>query len=653
MSNATYSPFTYIGKRTISSYKWDRTLTTVQWVEQNVRLNADASPITGLMNLKFTPHLRVMFDDYDKHHVWKQIGKFSTQTAKTTFIMCVMAKRLDTKPVKLQYAIPNEDKVTPYIEDKIDPFLKGIKSLNEKIEDHKQREKARLKRTRIKVAGGDCVFTGTSASSKRSKTVREIYMDEADLFSDGSLIELEGRTKASEKFGRKVIAVSSQSKKNGEIAKAFTSCETIKEWHTPCEACGHHWLAGSKDLKWMSKEEYSAETGIALDDIKQGDYKTKALKDVYLECPECNAHITTEEKDRNILDGKYNFYITQGPTEGKTIGYSGNALAMYFTTFQTIAALIIDADANGTFDDMAQIYLDYFDEIYQPTIEESSKNDILLLSNNLKEMIVPSDTYRLYLTIDTQKDGFWFKVTAARYGNILSTVNYGFVSTFDELELLMGYRFEDEDGKLCMVDKTMIDRMGIKERTAEVDAWIEYLIVDQGLEGKIFPSMGIQNDASGRLWYETTLTKDVTTQERKKTAIKAIRLNNTLLKNELSNLITRAIKKANKEDGYEDIDKRLFEINQSIVDAATNRERSISTDYERQMTSENYVFKVDTKTGKVASIQTWEKRHNSIDNHLWDCSVMAVACSLMDNISLAQKPSKDEFSDAMSTLGFD
>ncbi|WBC28548.1 terminase large subunit [Thiohalocapsa phage LS06-2018-MD03] len=648
----SYSAWVYVGDRTKEAYSWQKPQSTVDWVQSNVRLNADTSPVTGMLNLKYSPHLIEMFNDYDKRQVWKQIGEFSTQCGKTLFLQCCMASKLDRKPTKLQWAIPNESGVSDYILDKIDPFIRGIDSLNAKVEDYTKKEKQRTKRTRIKVAGGDTVFTGTSASSKRSKTVKELYMDEADLFGDGSMIELEGRTKSYEKYGRKVLATSSKSKKNGEISKAGASCEAEKEWRTVCNKCGHHWLAGSEHFKFMTKDEY-LKTLDNKNTFEQVRYKFIALKDVYLECPSCSHKIHSRDKDKNILDGNYKFVITKGDTAAKSIHYRGNALAMFFTSFETIAGLLIDAEATGTFDDMAQIYLDYFNEIYEPETETVDKNDILLLSNNLDSMQLPENTYKLYLTIDTQKTGFWFKVTAFEYGFIANTIHHGFVETFDELELLMGYRFKKPNGDIHLVNKTLIDRMGIKERTIEVDAWIEDMIVNHGMEGMLYPSMGIQRDASGRQWYKTTLTKDVTTGERRTTPVEAVKLNNTLLKNELQNLIDRSIKKVKGEDGYQDAHSRLYYINQQIVDDANSRDGSISVDYERQMTSEQYVYKINSKTSKVADEKTWEKVHNSIDNHLWDCSVAAIACALMDNVILAQKPKDNAFETELGILGLD
>ena len=627
---------TLSGERFKKRHKWKKKQSTADWVESNVILTAEVSPMTGAVQLKMTPHLREFFDDYDKKHVWCQIGKWSTQTAKTLGIQVLMAHKLDKKPRKIQWGIPNEDKVTEYIEDKIEPFVKCVRSLQEKVDDFKDAEKLRTKKSRIKVAGGDCVFTGSSASSKRSKTVAEVYLDEADLMVDGSIIEFQGRTKAFERFGRKFVAVSSQKKENGEIKKAYDSCEMKKEWHTPCE-CGHHWLAGSKDLKWLTKKEYMENNRLnEITEDNHGEYKKEALKSVHLECPECATAIKTEDKDRRLLNGEYFFHVICGDENSTSIGSTGNALAMYFTRFETIASLIIDAEFRGTFDDMAQIYLDYFDEIYKDeAVEKVSKNDILLLGNNLSEGILPHNTAIVVMGIDTQKNHFWYEIKAYEYGNKSHTILCGRAETTNDLESIMGMVFECEDGSVRGLDKVAIDRKGIRERTIEVDEWVESLIVNQGMEDFIYLSEGRSGKTMSQSWNVTDHVKDLRTDDRRKVPLKKLVLNNLLLKNELQNTIDRSIARVNAEDGSDEQDYsvRLFFINQTLVDMANGKDKSVSTDYERQITSENYVYYINPKTGKVDAEKSWQKRHTSVDNHFFDTSVICTALSLMMNIN--------------------
>ena len=635
------TPLTYLGDRTRRSYRWEKRLSTKDWAEKNIYLNANTSPITGYLDLKYSPHLVEMFDDYDKKHMWKGIGKFSTQCGKTLYLQVIMAKKLDTKPSKLQWAIPNEKDVSDYIIDKIDPFMKGVSTLQEKIDDFTEKEKTRLKRSRIVVAGGDCIFTGTSASSKRSKTIQEMFIDEADLMKKGSIIELEGRTKSYEDFGRKVLATSSIDEEDGEISIGYDSCECKKEWHMTCK-CGHHWLAGSKHLKWKTKKEFIEEKGIKeIDDDNWESYRNDAVRNVYVECPDCSARITTQMKKDSILNGEYFFHRISGDDYSTTYGYTGNALAMYLTSFEIIATLIINAEKKGDIEGIKQVYKDYFNEIYkQEETDKVSKNDILLLSNGLIGAMLPHDTAMVFMSIDTQKNHFWYEVKAFEYGVKSHFVLAGRAESFQDLEDVMTMVFECEDGTQRGINEVYIDRKGIKERTIEVDAWVEYLVVNQGMQDFIYLTEGETGGNSSLPFRISELKKDLSTGERRKTPLKVIKVNTNMIKNELQNMINRNIARVNAEDGSEeqDFDTRLFFISQSLADIELNSSTSISTDLSRQLTSEHYVYKVNQQTGKVATTKTWEKRHSSIDNHFFDTSTLSLMGAIKNNISTLVKP---------------
>ena len=640
---------TFSGVRLKKIYKWSPFKPTAEWVEENVKLDSASSPISGNMRLRYTPHVIEVFEDRDRPDVYKQVLMWSSQTAKTVTLFNMVAKELDTDPTPCQLMIPTSTAIPRYLDKKLNPFLNGIKSLKTKTMDYTSTEKLRNRGSEIRVAGGGLSVTGSSRGDRKSLSIKYFYADEIAEFEAGAVSEAIERTKSYSKFFRKILLVSTMESPNDEINTQFEACDTHKQFEIVCTHCNDFFYPKPDHLQYLSITDYKLPTETVLE---QATYKSKAMSNVYLQCPNCNGHITSDMRDRGLLNKEYRWNITKGDIKGTSIGYKANALAMFFTPLEDIAELLIDAEFSPIKETLLdKIYRGYFNDFYKTDGVEVSKNDILLLSNTLAEKEIPVDTYKLYLTIDTQKTGFWFKVTAFEYGMRMHTIYHGFVETFDELELLMGYKFRDKDGRVFVVDKTLIDRMGIRERTIEVDAWIEDMIVNHGMEGMLYPSIGVQNDASGRLWFYTQLTKDITSGERRKTPTQAVKLNNTLLKNELQNFIDRSIKKAKQEEGYETAHARLFFINDDIVINAQNRDRSISTDYERQMTSEHYIYYVNPKTGKPDTTQSWQKRHNTIDNHLFDCSVAALACALMDNVSLAQKPEKNDFEDALALLG--
>lgn len=639
---------TFVGKRVEGIYKWTPFQPTKEWVEENVILSTDSSPIGGKMRLKYTPHLEEVFDDYDRPEVWKQVLMWSSQTAKTTALFSITAKSLDTDPAPSQLMIPTAKGIPRYLTKKLNPFMNGIKSLKGKMHDFTSVEKLRNRGAELRVAGGGLSVTGSSRGERKSLSIKYFQADEIAEFEDGAVSEAMERTKSYEKFFRKIFLVSTMEDSNDEINRNLNDCETKKRFEIQCPHCEEFFYMKSSHLKYLTVEDYIADHSIDEGEVQPIKYKTEALKNVYIECECCSAKITTQERDNQILSKKVRWFVYDGEHSGNTIGYKANALSMYFTTLESIAEMLIDADFSQMKHTLLdKIYRGYFNEMYEQEVKSVEKNDFLLISNGIDEKIIPDDTVKVYLTIDTQKFGFWYSVIAFTYGFNGHTVMKGFVETFDELEMLMGLRLKDKNGKTFLIDKTVIDRLGILERTAEVDAWITSLILDKGMDGLIFPTMGVQNDASGRLWYYTEVSKNVSTEKRLKTPIRAIKINNTLIKNELNNMIERSIEKAKGEERAKNYSTRMFFINNTIAEDAESKmekgEKSLSTDYERQMTSEEYIYKIDKKTGKVASKKTWEKRNQSIDNHYFDNAVQAVALAMIDNVSIMQKPKDESF----------
>jgi len=647
--------FTYSGRRLKKIYKWEKFKPTKEWVEENVTLSSESSPIGGKMRLRYTPHLIEMFDDYDRPEVWKQVVMFSSQTAKTSYLFCVTAKTLDTEPAPSQLMIPTSKGIPRYLTKKLNPFLNGIKTLKSKMNDFTSTEKVRERGAEIRVAGGGLSVTGSSRGERKSLSIKYFNADEIAEFEEGAVTEAIERTKSYERFFRKVLLVSTMEDPNDEINRNFNDCEVKKRWELQCPQCKEYYYFGSKELKYKSINEYAKHKNIDESDVKPIEYKTYALEDVYLECPCCSHHITTEERDTQILEKNCRMFTYSGEEKGVTIGYKANALAMYFTRLESIVELLIDAEFSlHKLAILDKVYRGYFNEFYEQESKKVDKNEFLLITNNYPEMIVPNDTVKIYLTIDTQKYGFWYTITAFTYGFNAHAVMKGFIETFDEIEMLMSLRLKDENGKEYLISKTAIDRLGIVERTAEVDAWIQHMMQDLDMGEYLFPTMGFQNDAAGRLWYYTTVAKDVATDERLKNPIRAIKINNTLVKNELNAMIERSIAKARGDEEAQNYKTRLFFINKTIVQEAEQRiengEKSISTDYERQMTSEEYVYKIDKKSGKVARKKTWEKRYSNIDNHYWDNAVQAVALAMVDNVSIMQKPKENEVKEMLDAL---
>jgi len=632
--------------------KWEKDISTQEWCEENVNLPTDAGPIPGMVRFDDTPHIEEVLKDFDKNHVWKQLLNWSTQTGKTFSMQCAWAKSMDTDPARVQWAIKNKNDVGDYLEEKIYPFLRGVDSLQKKIVVLSEEKKKKLKAASINIPGGGTTFTGTTQAELRSKSAKYIFADEIALYDKGNFIELEGRTKAFERHFRKVMAVSSRKHKNDEMDVNYKTCETIKEWQTYCKECEEHFYAGSKHLKFLTKKEFMLENEQTEETYKVQQHVKQALKNVYIQCPNpgCKHQINNTEKDKQIHDRKYKFTIVEGDEDGATIGYKANALAVRITSLEIIASLLINAEYEGDNDVLDQFYIDYFNEFYERDIVKTNEEDLLLLGNGLKEWVVPKDTFKIYMGVDTQTDHFWYEVKAYCYGNVSHSISSGRVESFSNLEDIweQGQNLIDEDGNSQMISKVGIDRMG--DRTYEVDTFVEYMVAKwkNGDENRIYATMG-RAKLAGTAPYLFKNTKDMSTN-RNKVDIKVIVMDTTYLKNKIALHIERTIanrKAETKEDKGFDYKTQLFLVNQDTINADMESTNSVS--YTRQINAESYDYHKSPTTGKLDKEKSWGNPHQR-DNHLFDTSVICEEFAEIDKIHGQKKIESSGIAKSLGSL---
>ena len=83
----------------------------------------------------------------------------------------------------------------------------------------------------------------------------------------------------------------------------------------------------------------------------------------------------------------------------------------------------------------------------------------------------------MYLTIDTQKDHFWYTIYAFQYGAKQNLVSYGKIYDFNEIERLFEREYKDKDGNKIYISKLAIDYQGyVNKEVIEDDEGNEIVI---------------------------------------------------------------------------------------------------------------------------------------------------------------------------------
>lgn len=631
---------------------WKEEQETVAYCEDHIYLNSDTSPITGMLRFDRTPWISEILDDWDKKWVEQHNIMASTQVGKTTIEFCCLMKELDTDPCMMQLTIPTEDGVSAFLKKKLNPFMRGVKTIQGKIKQHKSLEKLRVSDAIKEVPGGTLFVLGNTAVNRRSNTVKNMFIDEAALFGKGHIKELIGRTKFHEKSGRKIFIVSSRKHAGDEIEVTYENSYCKKDLQIECPACGESFYPERENFHYLSEAAYKKKQ--ELTEIKDFNaYKREAIQTAHVKC-ECGHQIDDRGIEALVMRRKVYLVIIEGAEEDTIHGYRLNALATGLTKYSTIAEMLIEAGEDP--EELATVYQDYFNEIYEKEYAKAEGNDLLLLGNGLEELVVPEETYKIFMGVDTQKDHFWYEIKAYCYGNISHSLISGRLETFAEVEdiWIAGQHLVDAAGEEYMIAKMGIDRRGYNQdgvrRTDEVDAFVDYMIgkYRNGDENRIYATEGHPTLTGDKPYIIGSIKDD--SDARNPVDIKVVKLSNLYLKNSVQLSISRAIDKAKAES---DEDKefhyhtKLFYINQDTIE--TDSKGTVRTSYTEQLTSEVFDFDKHPKTGKLAKTKTWinpKKR----DNHLFDTSVICEAFAYIDKISLKKKTTDTGIAAALSGL---
>jgi phage terminase large subunit GpA-like protein len=643
------SPFTFISDSITSSLSWVEFKETTQWCKDNIYLSSEASPYTGMITFEKTPWIEEILNDWDKPWIEEFDIMASTQVGKTTIEFCCIAKELDTDPCMMQLTTPTEDGVSDYVTTKFDPFFKGVKSLQNKMNLRREEEKTRFKGALKEVPGGKLFILGNTPGNRRSKSVKYIFMDEVALFGSGHVAELRGRTKFFEKTGRKIFLVSSRKHKGDEIELAYKGSYCKKELQVLCKGCKNFFYPTSKHFKYLTRQEYKEINQLEkMDDRTK--YKREAKHTGRVEC-ECGHSINSRDIENLVREKNVKLVVVEGEDNESRHGYKLNALATALTNYSTIVEELIDAE----FDDIATntVYQDYFNEHYEKEIKTTEASDLLLLGNGLEKWKVPEDTIKIYMGVDTQKDHFWYEVKAYCYGNRSHSMAHGRLETFEDIEQIweIGQNLVSEHGEVFQIQKLGIDRRGFNQdgikRTDEVDMWVRKMIQKwkRGDENRIYGTEG-EPKLTGDAPYKIAVRKD-DSDNRVKIDIKVMKLSNIYLKTSIRTAMANTIDMA-KSEFPEDYDEAPhFFVNQTTIDA--DAKGTVATSYTRQISVEVYDFGRD-KHGKLNKEKSFINPKQA-DNHLFDTSVICEGFAQKDQVYMEKKPTNENIAEALSGLG--
>ena len=636
------------------------------------------------------PHMSRIFQEVDKIRVIKITLMFASQAGKTITLVNVVLKRMDTDPDNSIIMFPKGNQVKKLYDNKVKPYIEGCETIVKKMEDFAEDTKSHQSSYSKKIAGA--ILSVLDANNTKSVSAKTIVFDEVSDFPSSKIGEAIERLKSFDGKGELALLASTRDPyKEGkdEITHHFNISEIKLQYWANCRECNHKYYPEPETLVYPSVEKWKESQGLEGDIPKVillSEYASYVRMNTKMKCPECGHEINNSERKEQILNREFDWvevvplsYNEDGTVEAwqetnspkqeyTSVGFDVNTLCIEGFDMGKIAEKIVqDTYGENTEKDLQHTYVGFFNRPYIPDKRQSSRADVLLISNAYEEWQIPDDTIALYVGVDSQKDHFWVTVVAYEYDMVSHLVHAARVEDFASIVDIVEREYYYGNGKRYYqgVKRIAIDSQGYYEKekffNEETQQEDEHIVVDIPLQVREFvyemsQMWGSDKDGHERIYatrghdflpndeyygFASTQVKVGKYDDVRK--IKTIKLGTVQLKAAFLTTVYRNIDKQKATEDQEAYlyNHRLHYINRDTINYVKQLEKPSNKTYDAQITAERFGYSKNKKGNERKAFHRMRK-----DNHFLDCMVQTTQFAIMDNLASMKKPEekKEKFS---------
>jgi len=586
----------YAGQRFKNTLVWKRKIPVSQWARKYHNL-----PETAAIPGKWGEHMEVPFADmfldwYNKRNL-QEIGYLAgSQISKTESIFVLINYIIDREPGAMTLFFPNDNLAAFNASEKVIPALRSCVANSESI-DKKLAEVSRKEKTLlIRFLGGFLRIAGAETSKNRkSVNSRVTFIDEASEIKIENIAEIIERSKTYAKYNRKLYLTStivhddldSSNLPIDPLLKFYHTAECVVHWEAKCRFCNTFQELKIENVKYPLLSE--------MPNKNENIYASWASRQSKYECEHCKKKWNDSDREYAINHGRKK--IIRGDEETAiSICLRISSLYSNFLPLQMIVSKMLEAEGNPSLEQ--KFYHGWLAKRYERVIEKTNPEQIFTTAINIDKGEVPNNTIALTLTVDVQKDHFWFMIAAQQDNKNIHIVDWGRVESWLNIEDMM----ESKIG----ASGTTIDLTGIDYGYSQDGTVLEFLLEHRG---EAIPLKG-GNNPDAKTYHTTDIESDG---------------NGKPIKGGMKLYITnphhyKSVTAAKLNRSYGESGTNIITIPklEYLADGSPTKD---FVDLAKQLTSENYFTDAEKSPNKKTG---WQKITNHIDNHLWDCLYMQI-----------------------------
>jgi len=556
----------------------------LEWMEENYVL-PPSNGISGLWNAKTAPYLAEIVENFGKWYIHKIVLWCSSQIGKTETGYGCMAWVIDNRPSNMLLLMPNDELARTSAETRILPSLKRCKATEKSLIEEKEEKKSKEKMTLIKFIGGFLKISGGKSSvASKSLPIKFLFTDETDELPRTAVEQAEERTKTFENSGRKIFHSSTSDEivsKSSNIIKLYNECDCLRGFQIKCIKCGKYTdLDFFRDIEYESYKDFRKgydSTKFNNTQIKSQYYKT-IKKNVKIRCNKCKELLNDNERKVSISNGKC-VSIFGTYEDAIEVGYNIGAIYSPFTSLGAIANAWEKAKGDNISE--ALFYQGWLAKKYNG-ITKGNLSYEELKNNIIDEIPIEDKIILSTMSIDVQKDHFWFEISSWSYGNMNNyVIKVGKAETVGSIKDIL----DKFNIKIFSIDV----KDGLRQK--EMIDW-SYVMMLQGYSP--FPIAGDKRSITGGLW---NITKNAKHGDK----LDIFTINSLSYKLRFKQHLENGSSHKSEKSTY-------------FIKGFTDE-----LEFLNQYLAEEYKEVVNAKTNVIERQFILKQPH--LDNHLWDCGV--------------------------------
>lgn len=303
---------------------------------------------------EISPHLIEIMDTWAIPYVREVIIVKSPQTGGSEVMLNCAAYAMDYAPAEMMFVYPSEALARKSNTDRIIPMINDSPRLRTLISDNPDD----MAKMRIKLNNGTIIYMAwaNSATALASFPIRYLFFDETDKYpplvgKETDPITLGEKRARTYRYSYKIFKVSTPTREDGPIWKAYMSADTQYKYHVVCPDCKEAHIMAISGLKYPD--------GKTPEEIRRDN-------SAWYECPHCQSRWDDVKKDKAVRLGKWVRIKGKQSARPRVVAYHLSSWISPDISLSEIAAVYIGAKKDKA--KLIDFYNDYLAEPYIETL---------------------------------------------------------------------------------------------------------------------------------------------------------------------------------------------------------------------------------------------------------------------------------------------